>query len=335
MDRKIWAVVFMACIVAAGCDGAKDQTESTNNLTVNSRQSDVLQEKSAPEPTNSSITKAVEIIKPLKYVNKRLGFSLEFREAWRDHYQIDDIDNKIVINYLRPSGDKEFLLSIERHSREVWDRVVKDDTEVSAPGGILLKTDKYVFSSSRKTDAMGEMSEEELKVFAELIEDVRDPNVSMKFKPEGMKRSLIDPRTIRVGDTFAGLKVASVKTADVHDTNKDCKCYYDMVKVQFRGSIEVTGDYEVQDPDFSEGVIFHVDPDSGFPEIQIYENKDDNDLPDSISLQFTEKRQQERFGKPGTKGRARLVISDYFYVYSQSDERSKAKVKEVGHITEI
>ncbi len=44
---------------------------------------------------------------------------------------------------------------------------------------------------------------------------------------------------------------------------------------------------------------------------------------------------QKNLGKPGTKGRARLVISDYFYVYSQSDERSKVKVKEVGHITKI
>ncbi len=37
----------------------------------------------------------------------------------------------------------------------------------------------------------------------------------------------------------------------------------------------------------------------------------------------------------GTKGRARLVITDYFHVYSQSDERSKVKVKEVGYITKI
>lgn len=71
-------------------------------------------------------------------------------------------------------------MSIERHTREEWDRVVKDDTEVSASGGILLKTDRYVFSSSRKTDSMGEMSGEELKVFAELIEDIRDPIVSTR-----------------------------------------------------------------------------------------------------------------------------------------------------------
>lgn len=54
----------------------------------------------------------------------------------------------------------------------------------------------------------------------------------MKFKPKGIKRSLIAPRTIRFGDKF------------------------------------------------------------GFTKIQIYENKDDNDLPDSIALQFTEKGQK-------------------------------------------
>lgn len=34
------------------------------------------------------------------------------------------------------------------------------------------------------------------------------------------------------------------------------------------------------------------------------------------------------------KGRARSMISDYFYVYSHSDERSKANVKEIGYVSQ-
>ncbi len=94
MSIKIWAAAFIACIVTAGVyamyriiftDGlttivSKERAESTNNLTLNSQPFEVyVQEKSVPEPTNTPITKAVEIAQPLKYINKRLGFSPEFR----------------------------------------------------------------------------------------------------------------------------------------------------------------------------------------------------------------------------------------------------------------
>jgi hypothetical protein len=120
--------------------------------------------------------------------------------------------------------------------------------------------------------------------------------------------NLFDPATIRPGDSVAGLSAESVKPG-THGVNS--------VSVQFRGSKEITGRFEVLDLEteaYNPGdVIFTVDDKSAatLPKAKTF-----HEVPNRFALQFHTRADKSKFGEAGSTGTGSIVISDYKTVYA-------------------
>lgn len=136
--------------------------------------------------------------------------------------------------------------------------------------------------------------------------------------------NLFDPAAIRPGDSAAGLSVQSVKPG-THGASS--------VSVQFRGSKEVSGRFEVLDLEteaYNPGdVIFTVDDKSA---ASLPKAKTFHEVPNRFVLHFDTKADKSKFGEAGSTGTGSIVITDYKAVYADilegvSDSAMLAGVK--------
>ncbi|TMV51190.1 hypothetical protein FE783_05245 [Paenibacillus mesophilus] len=136
--------------------------------------------------------------------------------------------------------------------------------------------------------------------------------------------NLFDPATIRPGDSAAGLSVQSVKSG-THGTNS--------VSVQFSGSKEISGRFEVLDLEteaYNPGdVIFTVDDRSA---ASLPKAKTFHEVPNRFVLHFDTNSDKSKFGEAGSTGTGSIVITDYKAVYADilegvSDSAMLAGVK--------
>lgn len=135
---------------------------------------------------------------------------------------------------------------------------------------------------------------------------------------------LFDPQAVHPGDTVAGMQTQLVKPG----TNG-----HNSVSVEFRGTKEISGRFEVVDPEtagYNPGdVVFTADNRSAarLPQPSLLP-----EAPNRFALQFASNEDKSIFGEPGSTGLGSIVISDYTAVFADilegvSDKATLAEIR--------
>ncbi|MGE5703871.1 MAG: hypothetical protein ACM32O_15200 [Clostridia bacterium] len=136
---------------------------------------------------------------------------------------------------------------------------------------------------------------------------------------------VFDPRTIKVGDEVANLKVTRVDVIPVSPMNQPH--FIDGAYIDFAGQVEVEGDfhyYPLENEVLGGQIVFNVDKEADFPRMKTSDD-DAYSRHDDIVLRFENDSDKVLFGSPGSEGRARLVLTDFLIRYEQSDIKDSAR----------
>ncbi|MBU7314282.1 FG-GAP repeat protein [Paenibacillus oleatilyticus] len=160
--------------------------------------------------------------------------------------------------------------------------------------------------------------------------DVSNITSSAQKTIDSVNTSIFDPRKIKVGDKIGKLTVESYERI-MTDVFNDAE-YVTQAFIQFSGEVKVTGSFKRHplDREYLAGqVVFQMDDNVDFPRMKIRDKPQELRQDEWVVLASDDKEMKQKFGPPGSEGKATIIISNYRVQYGHTEISDSARLREV------